>query len=336
MMQARHSMWMNGWLAAVLAATVGTAWAEPAAPWRAELLSRADVEGARVHLGDIVRLHGGDAASARGIESLDLGAAPGFGDVLRLDRPKVEAWLRRAAPQLPKWVWEGSDVVHVSRTGREVPAVEVCGAANVATKAAVTALLARLQVRVATTADCPDTPWLVPTGQRTEIRARLPAEGAWPARRIAVPVELWSDGQYARTVTVTVKVEVLGAAWVARDDVAPPRALVGAPLDTAEQDLAGLPSAPVLATTPLESLRLRRPLLKGQMLTAAHVEAMPAVLRGQQVTVRSRVGAISLEATAKALQDGAPGKRVLVRMGDRTGAPLLALVTGPNQVQLQP
>ncbi len=329
-------------LAMVASTIVTPSRAEPSPFWRAELLSRADVDGPRVRLGDLVRLREtagpasvGGPLSISAIEAMDLGAAPRFGDELRLDRKRIEAWLRRATPQQPPFAREGADTVSIARLGRDVPAEDICRAATEAVRATLT----RPDLEVRAVAQCPETASRVPHGRDISLRARPPIDDAWPARRIVVPVELWTDGQHARTVAVPVKVEALGLAWVAREDLAAQQPLDGdaaPPMDALTVDLAGLNAAPLTARTPLEGLRLRRPVLKGQVLTATHVEARPIVRRGQPVTVRAQSGAISLETTGEALQDGVNGKSVLVRMGSRAGAPLLARVVGPNQVQLQP
>lgn len=328
---------------AVVASTLATpSRADPSPSWRAELRSRADVDGQRVRLGDLVQLREtmppaltSRKASIEAIEAMDLGAAPRFGDELRLDRKRIEAWLRRAAPELPPFAWEGADTVRIARRGRDVPAQDICQAASEALRAA----LSRPHLQVNTVAQCPEAASRVPNAGELSFRARPPVDDAWPARRIVVPVELWTDGQYVRTVVVPVKVEALGLVWVALEDLAAQQALGGDAVSTIEPvtvDLAGLRSPPLPAQTPLEGLRLRRPLLRGQVLTATHVETMPIVRRGQAVTVRAQSGAISLETTGEALQDGVIGKPVLIRMGSRAGAPLLARVVGPNQVQLQP
>ncbi len=320
-------------LAVGLMAVALTSRADRAPAWRADLLAHARVEGRHVRLGDIARLEGSDANRVQAAAMLDLGAAPRFGDELRLDRARVAAWLMRAAPQLPPIAWGGADTVRISRAGRSIRAADVCRAAEDSV-VATAAVPASVHVRAA--ADCPDEDWAVPAGEQPDLRARAPVEGSWPARRSAVPVELWSDGRYVRTAMVPVRVEIEGTAWVARDDVSPRRTVDRDAFDAVEIDLAGLAAPPLPVDAAFEALRLRRAVLKGQVLTAAHVESQPAVSRGDRVAVHSRVGAISLEASAEALQDGRPGEQVLVRMGGRAGASLLARVVGPNQVQLQP
>lgn len=299
--------------------------------WRLTLLADAQVSAGRVRLGDVATLSGGSDAQTRALAALELAATPGFGDTLKLPRSSISDWLRRAAPDLVTVLWDGADSVSISRAGQDVPAANVCSAAARTLEAALTAG----PVRAVIEAQCPALPWRVPQGQ-LDIRPRTVSRSDWPAKRLSLPVELWVNGQYARTVSVPVQVHLTGLAWVARADVPAQQPLAGAPLDQVEIELAGLPSAPVPASLQLEGMRLRRPLRKGDVLTAAHAESLPAVLRGHPVKVHARLGAISLESTAEALQDGIPGKAVLVRMGDRTALPINAVVTGPNQVQLQP
>jgi len=70
------------------------------------------------------------------------------------------------------------------------------------------------------------------------------------------------------------------------------------------------------------------------VLTMAHVEALPFVARGERVQLRSRVGAITLETMAEALQDGRAGQDVLVRLPSSAN-PVTASVVGPHEVELK-
>ncbi len=322
---------LKSWMALMLGAATSALAAGSHDVWHFTLAADAQVSAGRVRLGDVATVSGGSDTRTRALAALELAATPGFGDTLKLSRSGLSDWLRRAAPDLPAVIWEGADAVSISRAGQDVPAATVCNAAAQAMQVA----LSDGPVRAVIEAQCPALPWRVPQGQ-LDIRPRAVSRSDWPARRVSVPVELWVDGQFARTVSVPVHVQLMGLAWVARADVSAQQPLTEAPLDQVELDLAGLVSAPVPAESRLEGMRLRRPLRKGEVLTSAHAESLPAVLRGHQVRVHARLGAISLESTAEALQDGVPGKAVLVRMGDRTALPINAVVTGPNQVQLQP
>jgi len=150
-----------------------------------------------------------------------------------------------------------------------------------------------------------------------------------------VPVDIWTGGTFARSVPVAVQVVVTGRAWVARRDVRAQQRLDDDTLELRDAELAGLPAAPLSGDVTTAGLRLRRPLLAGQVLTASHVEAEPLVTRGQRVRLRSRSGAISLETSAEALQDGEQGQQVLVRV-PAAAEPVSAWVTGMNQVELKP
>jgi len=320
--RARFVALVVAWAAPVMATAAGvTAF---------ELRERARVEAASIRLGDVATLHGSDAAAIESLAAMDLGAAPRFGEDLRLDRTRIAAWLRRAAPELGAVPWRGAEAVHIARAGQDVPAAEVCAAAERALADALRPLVSHVEVA----ADCGTAPWAVPAGA-TLLRPRALPEGQWPARRTSVAVELWVDHEFVRAVSVPVRVALIGTARVAREDVRAQRPLDGEAVEVREVDLAGLPSAPFPAQVTIDGMRLRRPLLAGQVLTAAHLEPLPAVTRGQRVRLRTRSGSIALETSAEAMQDGRPGDPVLIRVHAGT-RPLVGRVTGPNQVELQP
>lgn len=317
-------------LRALLSAAVFAATAHPAGALELELRDRVQVGSDRVRLGDVARVRGDDADTARAAESLSLGAAPRFGEELRLDRHHMARWLQRNAPALGQVHWAGAEAVRIVRAGQALPEAEVCAAAEQAVLAAMAPTGERPTIR----AECGTDAWTVPVG-RIELRPRNLAEGQWPARRQPVFIDVWVDGQFARTTTVSVRVEAVGTAWVARRDMHAMQPLAPESLELREVDLAGLPAAPWPASTSPASGRLRRALRSGQVLTAGHVESIPDVSRGQRVRLVSRSGLIAMEASGEALQDGRQGDMVLVRLTS-TGAPLATRVVGSNQVELRP
>jgi len=165
------------------------------------------------------------------------------------------------------------------------------------------------------------------------LAARPLAEGDSIAPRMQVWVDVSVAGRFVRSVPVAFDVHAWQAAWVATHDARAGAPLAEAVLEHREVDLALQRAAPL--APPAEAARLRRPLLAGQMLAAAHVEPMPAVLRGAQVTLRAAVGAIGIEARAEALQDGRAGQLVWVRPAASTG-PVHARVIAEGIVEVSP
>ena len=137
-------------------------------------------------------------------------------------------------------------------------------------------------------------------------------------------MQVWVDvfvaGRHERVVPVTFSVHAYRDAWIALRDAHAEEPVAGVALQRRVLDIAQERSEP-LATLPAGA-RLRKALLAGQALTAGHVEATPAIVRGSTVILRSALGTIGIEARAEALQDGQPraaglGSR---RFGHRAGS----------------
>jgi flagella basal body P-ring formation protein FlgA len=191
--------------------------------------------------------------------------------------------------------------------------------------------------------------WLVPRSARFSL-AEVAGPASFPvppgalvltARRltdndsIAPRMQIWVDvvaaGRFVRSVPVAFEVHAWHSAWVATRDARAGAPLADAALERREVDLAQERAAPL--ARPPEPTRLRRPLLSGQMLAAAHVEPMPEVRRGALVTLRASAGAIGIEAQAEALQDGRAGQLVWVRPAAATG-PVHARVVAEGIVEV--
>lgn len=171
----------------------------------------------------------------------------------------------------------------------------------------------------------------LPVGRVTMAPRALPADAS-PASRMQVWVDVRVDDVFVRTVPLAFRVRAFREAWVATRDARPGEPPADAALERREIDIAGVPAG-ALADVPAR-FRLKRPLLSGQVLTPSHVEPLPSVQRGAFVTVRSALGAIAIEARGEALQDGAPGELVWVRLATSTG-PIHGRVVGAGVVEVR-
>jgi flagella basal body P-ring formation protein FlgA len=149
-------------------------------------------------------------------------------------------------------------------------------------------------------------------------------------------VQVWVDVEvgagFARALPVALDVRAYRQAWVARQDVPVGRSIDVGLLEQREVDIAALRGEPLVELP--SRARLGRPLLAGQALTRAHVQELPAVARGSEITLRRRAGAVAIEARAEALQDGGEGQWVWVRVATSSG-PLRARVVGASSVEVR-
>jgi len=164
------------------------------------------------------------------------------------------------------------------------------------------------------------------------VRARRVQWAGSPARRMTVWMDIVSRAQVVRTIPVEIEVRAYVNGWEASADIRPGVATLNeANLQRAEVDVA------TLGTTPwreaLDGYRLRKPLLAGQILTAAHVERVSAVTRGQLVDVKASDGDLRIDGQARALQDGQVGDLIQVRLA-RSSAAVMGRVIGASVVEV--
>ena len=150
----------------------------------------------------------------------------------------------------------------------------------------------------------------VPAGKLT-LQARVP-EGALLSRRMAVYVELKVDGRFWRLLPVWFAVQAWRPVWVARAPLAAGHEASAEAFTSERREVTAMASPALPATQPLDGLRLRQPMAAGAVLTAALVEARPAVARQQPVQVRVQAGPVELWTQGVALTDARIGEVVRV------------------------
>jgi flagella basal body P-ring formation protein FlgA len=167
--------------------------------------------------------------------------------------------------------------------------------------------------------------------QGSELVAREVARAASLSSRMTVWVDVKQAGHAKRTLLVPVDVAAYRTGWVAMRDLPVGTRLSPGILREQEVDIAAGGYEP-WAGDP-EGLVLRSPVLAGHYLAAGQVEAAPAVSRGDVVQVVHRMGAVEVQTTANALQDGDLGKNIQVRIS-ASQSPVLARVMAAGQVEL--
>lgn len=299
--------------------------AQPAAT--IELRNEVQVAGPTVRLGDIAVLRSDDLGLMRALVDLPVGPSPAAGRSMTTDRTAIDHWVRRktgiAAGQL---AWSGPAGGRITAALRLVRGEEIEQEAHAALRGWLAARSVRSEVETTT----PPRDLEAPAGTlRLKVR---PLAQAALRERMVVWVEVWAAERFVRAVPVAFHV----AAWQERPVALAPL-VAGAALRDAswalrEVDVAAAGHSLAIPASG-EGLRLRRPVPPGVGLNLRDLEAMPAVVRGQWVSLRSGAGAVLTEARVEALQDGRVGERVRVRPSG-AAAPLVAVVTGPGQLEV--
>jgi flagella basal body P-ring formation protein FlgA len=315
-----------------------------------ELRPWVKVEQASVRLGDIAFLTARDLPTLRRLMALPIGTAPRPGSPAVLDRDTVAQWVEarsgmqsaeRGSASLPAIRWSGASETTIETAAQELSGETVVDAARSALLGWLSQRSVRAEVQPVSTAR----DLVLPAGTPV-LRVRPLSSQAVPSKRMLVWVDAWVDNRFVRTTAVTFEVDAWAPVTVATTGVSSGATVDGILLrgatTTREVDLTKIPrSTPLLAVADDKSAletgrqRLRRPLRAGEVLTDSHLEATPAVARGNWAHLLARSGDVSVESRVEVLQDGREGQVVRVKVPGSSGE-VLARVTGPGQVEVQP
>ncbi|SFQ10950.1 flagellar basal body P-ring formation chaperone FlgA [Variovorax sp. 770b2] len=323
-----------------------------------ELRPQVKLDQASVRLGDIAYLTTRDLPTLRRLMALALGPAPRPGSPAVLDRDTIVRWVEARSglqtvdsglrvqtvegalrAQSPAIRWTGASETEIESAAQQLPGETVVNAARSALLNWLSQRSVRAEVEPVSTAR----DLFLPPGVTT-LRVRPLANQSQPTRRMLVWVDAWVDDRFVRTTAVTFEVGAwapvsVASTGIGRGATVDPVMLRGA-METREVDLTtvrhGTPIAIKAGSESADgSERLRRPLRPGEVLTSAHLEATPAVMRGNWAHLLARSGDVSVESRVEVLQDGRQGQVVRVKVPG-SGGEVLARVTGPGQVEVQP
>jgi flagella basal body P-ring formation protein FlgA len=128
-----------------------------------------------------------------------------------------------------------------------------------------------------------------------------------------VRLELYVDGQLDRAMTVTVDCRYFRDVVVTTRAVRRGSLLESDAFVVEERDITALKHGWFDALEDLNDLQSARPIGVGEIVSHRHVEPIPVVHRGDDITMAVTTNNMSLEATGIALQDGGVGERIRVR-----------------------
>ena len=295
---------------------------------RLAALPRASVDGDRVTLRDVVRVVQDDDGVADRLLGLDLGPAPRVGQPAHLQQSQLVDWLRMYRPAAAMQVlWSGPAEVDVERASQQLSAQDVEDVA----RPALDAWLAKRSESHAIELVQPLAPLAVPLG-RVALDVRALPRLTQPSAHATVWVDVSVGGHFQRAVNLEYRVQAFRTGWVAAEELERGQDVDTTRLVQALVDIAPLP-APLWADA-ADRARMRRAVHRGDPLTTLDAEARPWVVRGERVEVSSRVGELSIEAQAEALQDGRAGQDVLVRIAS-SRSPVTARVLKPGLVEIR-
>ena len=158
--------------------------------------------------------------------------------------------------------------------------------------------------------------------------------GAWPRRRIGVPVQLWVEGRLAQSRVVWFSGHWWRDALVYAHDAKAGQDAHASLTELKKIDSAGIEIIDSEDMSWTDGLRLRKPVRRGQPVHRSDFESAPMVARNERVRVAVNVGGVHLLTTGVAGEEGAMDEviRVLPQGAERS---VQARVVARNEVKIE-
>ena len=286
------------------------------------LRDKVYVEGRTYTLDDIATIDGSDAIQVDRLKHVLVGKAPRAGISASVTRDSIAMRINRLIPGVAKNItWNGATTTRVKGVHYRYDKIAYIKAA----KKYLNDWLADSYDEYAT----------IPVGNYDDLQlpkgsVALRAEMATKEKvkkRMCVWIDVIVDQQQYSTLPVWFGVTAKAQVYEFKNGLSAGARLMSGMLYKTKRDLASVSGIPVTDLTLLEGQRLIRRISKGSVLTEEAIEPIPAVEKGQKVSVKASVGKVTLSVTARALEDGNQGESIRVERLDGTDR-YMARVTG--------
>lgn len=277
-----------------------------------KLKSSARVKGNLIELSEVIELGVNKNKMSDKLLSLPVGRVPRnkYGSYVLLKN--VKAAVERAFPGVyANAVWIGVDKIKINTIKRKIDSYKYL---NMASEHVVDKISSEgtTGLSVAVTGKYKDIQ--VPEGDI--LLSPQSMADSFLTKRMCVWIDIFVDGEHYRSLPVWFVVEANREVLAAKFDVNTTDYLTAKQFDLKVLDVTDLSSRPVTLNDLHGNWRVKRKLKSGEILTKDLLEIAPDVFKGQKVKVRAKVGNVSLETVATAMEDGSVGSRVRVNKPD--------------------
>jgi flagella basal body P-ring formation protein FlgA len=291
----------------------------------------ATVRGETVRLGQVAHLTSQDLDTMRRLTMLPLGSIAHQAEGIQLDRARLARWIRSQTGLRDHDIeWKGEASTHISYAQTRLEPQLLIDTAQAALSEWLTQRTERFHIRPVSSV-----PILALSDDTTRLLVK-PIRHERPHTRMHVMVDVINSQGVVRTVTLAFQVTAHVKGLVAGQDMAA-RSQAAALLEERDIEVTALaPHAsplPAAQAASVAALQLKRSVKAGEFIQTRDLEPVPAVQRGDWITLYLVQGDIRMQSRAEALQSGQPGQNIRVKP---TGAEqsMLARVTGRNMAEV--
>jgi flagella basal body P-ring formation protein FlgA len=270
------------------------------------LRSESTVRGPEIRLGEIASVEGDDASLVQRLREAEVGRATLPGLSRPLDMSYLKARLRQLPVDPSAVILESPGTVSVTTASQRVEGNDLAAFVREQLAAERGGAAESLAVQVTG----PVAPLVLPEG-RLELKLRS-RPGAELRGTTAHPVEAWVDGTLVRSVSVPVRISLLGEVVVAARPLVRGTILGPEDVRVERRELTNGPE-PLRTTREAMDHRATRNIAYGEVIHAGLLELPPLVRRGETVLVSAEGRGVRAVLQAEAREDGRLGQVIRVR-----------------------
>jgi flagella basal body P-ring formation protein FlgA len=310
-------------LLAVLPCAVTLAWGDGVL----RLKETVEITAATYTLEDIVTLEGFPEEQKGLLERVDIGQTPRPGQWMHVTQTQIAAVLENVSPGITRKIqWQGPGFVRIRG-----------GGVRCDRRALKQSALCFLQHRLREQYDdvsvrlVGEPRPVITTAGRVSFHPKM-SRALRLRKRMPVWVDIHVEGEHFQTLPLWFDVSVQMPVWVVQRNLDPKAPMTADSVKKSIRDIAGLDGEP-LRKASLDGLRTVRPLAQGKILTTDDVAPIPAVSRGDVITVIAGHGMVRLWVKAVALADGTVSQLIDVQ-NPNSGESFRATVIGTKKAMV--
>jgi flagellar basal body P-ring formation protein FlgA len=297
-----------------------------------DLPSKAQVSKREVFLSDVAQVRGAALPLQLALNSVLLGRMPINGQPMTLQREALSFWVQQQTGLKDSQLeWKGASAIEVVWLKSNLSGSNLTQVATDGLRRWLLDRSERLELQAVT-----DVADLAVPGNDVQLRIR-PINQTAPRERMVVWVDVFSGERFFKAVPITFNVVAWSLTSVAVQSVSAGEPLRSEEVRVVKVNVAALSLREATAVgQPLvlnHTVRLKRSIREGEIVTHAHLEPSPTVARGDWAVLQSGVGAVMLESRVQVPQDAKVGQSVRVKPA-QSSSYVWARVKGPNSLEL--
>jgi flagella basal body P-ring formation protein FlgA len=272
------------------------------------LSDAATVKGDVIHLEDVADMRGDKSLVAQ-LSQIELGASPLPGNSRSVSAEMVRIQLRHVRLDPAMVSADSPAICRVKRTSQTLTGDEILQSAREFLAANLDAGEGRLVIEpISHPRDRQ-----MPMGKHDLSPELYGSTATGSTQRVMVHILV--DGQPFGQEEVSLRIRRYAKIAVAKGTISKGDAVTADKVAYEERDRMTLASDAILEGESLDGLQAVQPIMAGAPLTHHSVAEPAAIHRGDAITLRARIGGITVSTPATAMEDGRPGQAIRVKNG---------------------